>query len=100
MTPRTHPTIELGPEVEEAHGWRYEVTLSRDDCPSSAHDVTLSWVDYDHWSKGDKPPSLVLTRLLEAAFELEPTLSLPRIVDASILRRMVRGLDDALAARL
>lgn len=100
MTPRTDPTIEIGPEVEDAHGWRYEVTLARDASKRSTHVVTLSWVDYDHWSKGDKPPSLVLTRLLEAAFELEPALIMPGLIDASTLRRMVRGLDDALAKRL
>ena len=69
MAHRRLAHIDIATEVETGHGWSYELTLAYDDAGESHHTRDLSWVDYEDWSGGDKPPSLVAERLLEAGIE-------------------------------
>ncbi len=92
--------IDIAQETETAHGWSYRLSLTLDDDTETHHTLELAWVDYEYWSGGDKPPSLVAERLLEAAFEIDPDLALPRTTDASTLRRQITDLDQAVLTRL
>lgn len=100
MAHRRLAHIDIATEVETAHGWSYKLTLAYDDAGESHHTLDLDWVDYEYWSGGDKPPSLVAERLLEAAFAINPTLELPHAIDASTLRRQITDLDQAVLTRL
>ena len=99
MTTHT-PSIRFGREHEDAHAWRYEITITYDDGHSSIHEGTLAFVDYNHWSSGEKSPVQVFEAVLRAAFACDPDLVLSPRFDASMLRRRVPGLDEALIAHL
>ncbi len=100
MSGHTLADITIGQESETPRGWSYQVSLVFDDQSTADHTLALSWVDYEYWCGGDKPPSLVAERLLEAAFALNPELELPSTADASTLRRQIEELDQAVQARL
>ena len=100
MAQRRLTDIDIDREVETAHGWSYTLTLAFDDASESDHTLDLAWGDYEYWSGGDKPPSLVAERLLEAAYAIDPSLDLPPAIDASTLRRQITDLDQAVLTRL
>lgn len=87
-------TVEIGREVEDARGWRFEVAVARPGIPVSRHEVTLSWVDYEYWSHGQLSPSRVAECVMRALLSLRPGLALPARFDASTCRRWARGLDE------
>ena len=100
MDGSSSPTIVIGREVDGAHGWSYEVTIERGDGGSSRHEVHLAWVDYEQWSSGEKPPSVVIEHMLGLVFDLEPGFTMGDRVDAATLRRRFPALDRELADRL
>ena len=64
----------------------------------SDHEVTLAWVDHEHWSGGRFPPSTVVERLFGVL--LEQRLDIPERFDAATARRWFRELDEELMRRL
>ncbi len=87
--------IEVGTETEQDNRWSYDVKVY-DDGRSYEYDVTLSFADYDLWSRGRVPPS----RVVEAAFEFllrnEPASSIMSRFDCSVIRRYFPEVDRAL----
>lgn len=88
------PGVDVGREMEDARGWRFEVAVTRPGFPASRHEVTLSWVDYEYWSHGQLSPSRVAQGVVQALLALRPGLALPARFDASTCRRWAPGLDE------
>ncbi len=85
-------------ERETPQGWRYRVVVERAGAASTEHEVTLSWVDHEHWCGGRFAPSTVVERLF--AVLLERGEEIPARFDAATARRWFRELDGDLMRRL
>ena len=93
------PEIEIGPEQEGQRQWAYEVRVF-DDGRTHSYDVTLSFSDYDLWSRGRVAPSKVVQAAFEFLLEREPaTAILPRF-DCSLIRRYFPEVDKELPGRV
>lgn len=93
------PDIKVGLETEGDDGWRYEVRVFAAG-RTHEHEVTLSFQDYDHWSRGRVPPS----RVVEAAFEFllkhEEASSIMSRFDCATIRRYFPRVDGELPGML
>jgi len=91
--------IEVGTETEHDTHWAYQVRVFDG---GRTHDfaVTLSFQDYDLWSRGRVAPS----RVVEAAFSFllknEPATSIMNKFDCSVIRRYFPAVDQQLPTRL
>jgi hypothetical protein len=103
VTGVTGVAVTVGPETESARGWRFDVSASDNASgsggPASAT-VFLSWVDYDHWSRGSAPPARVVQAALTIAAERLGSECVTDGLDLSSLRRRVPGFDELLRDRL
>lgn len=99
---RARPVIDVRSERETARGWSYDVAVTDADGAVTTHEITLSWVDHDHWSGGSAPPSRVVEAVLSAVLAAEadaPPLrpgDLPARFDLATLRRWAPDLDEHL----
>ncbi|MFN3167873.1 MAG: hypothetical protein ACE37H_12510 [Phycisphaeraceae bacterium] len=91
--------IEIGPETEHDTHWAYEVRVF-DSGRTHDYAVTLSFQDYDLWSRGRVAPS----RVVDAAFRFllanEPAGSIMRKFDCSVIRRYFPKVDRELPGML
>lgn len=91
--------IEVGEETEANNHWAYAVRVFEG---GRTHDyaVTLSFQDYDLWSRGRVAPS----RVVEAAFKFllanEPATSIMGKFDCSVIRRYFPSVDKELPGML
>ena len=93
------PEIEIGPETEGTNQWSSQVRVF-DTGRTHTYEVTLSFSDYDLWSRGRVPPS----RVVEAAFAFllereSASAILPRF-DCAVIRRYFPDVDQHLPGRL
>ncbi len=84
-------------EVEEAGGWRFRVLVGVDDRPC---DVRLSWVDYEHWAKGQHPPSRVVEALVRFVIDRDGEAGVRQRFDAASVRRTHPTVDRELPSLL
>ncbi|MEM1208460.1 MAG: hypothetical protein AAF586_00180 [Planctomycetota bacterium] len=89
--------IEIGTETESARGWAYDVTVF-DRGRAHRYDVTLSFADYDLWSRGAAPPSTVVERAFGFLLEREPPTAILGKFDCSVIRRYFPEVDTVLPA--
>ncbi|MFN7021755.1 MAG: hypothetical protein ACK4WH_10570 [Phycisphaerales bacterium] len=87
-------------EREAANGWVFGVLVRRPGSTESRHDVSLSWVDYEHWSHGAAAPERVARAVVECLLASAPDRTLPSAFDASTARRWDRGLDEAVRSSI
>ena len=87
--------IEIGPEVEGKNNWSYEVCVF-DAGKRHTYAVTLSFQDYDHWSKGAIPPSKVVEKAFRFLLEREPATAIMSKFDCSVIRRYFPEVDTVL----
>lgn len=87
--------IEVGPETEGDNAWAYEVRVF-DGGRTHRYDVTLSFSDYDHWSRGRVAPSRVVERAFEYLLERESPGSILAKFDCSVIRRYFPEVDKEL----
>lgn len=87
------PTVEIIEEREGPRGWAYDACVRRA-AGEQRLELSLAFVDHDHWSGGRVPPSRVAQRVLELLVELDPGRVLPNRFDAATARRWVPALDD------
>jgi len=90
------PTAEVLEESEGAHGWIFRVAIARPGAETTEHEISLAWVDHDHWTAGLVPPSRLIERLAVAAAEHRPDL--PPRFDAARARRWMPELDELLSS--
>lgn len=93
------PSIEIGTETEGANHWSYEVRVFDQ---GRVHDyrVTLSWPDYDLWSRGRVPPERVVRAAMEFLLAKEPAESILPKFDCSVIRRYFPEVDRDLPGRI
>jgi hypothetical protein len=92
--------IDVQSEQEGPRGWTYTVGITRPDGRETSHQVTLAWVDHEHWSGGIIPPSKVVEAVIRFLLEREgkdPTPQIPAKFDASTVRRWFPEVDQGLA---
>jgi hypothetical protein len=91
--------IEVGIETEAGNHWAYDVTVF-DEGRKHDYRVTLSFQDYDLWSRGRVSPS----RVVESAFEFllanEPASAIMAKFDCSVIRRYFPQVDRELPGML
>tara|TARA_R110000782_G_scaffold57258_25_gene119813 strand:+ start:14454 stop:14738 length:285 start_codon:yes stop_codon:yes gene_type:complete len=81
-------------ERETPNGWSFRLSLERPGTEPTEHEMTLSWVDHDHWTGGGTPPSRLAERILSIlAARVD---ALPARFDAARARRWVPEIDDVL----
>ena len=89
------PEVEIVEERDEGSRWAYRVRVFH---AGRTHEyaVTLSYQDYDHWSRGRVPPS----RVVEAAFgfllDREPASAILGRFDCSVIRRYFPEVDASM----
>ena len=89
--------IEVHSEQETSRGWSYRVDIHRPGGPESSHEVTLAWVDHEHWCGGGIPPSRVVEALARFLLDREGEHPIPARFDASTVRRWFPEVDEGLA---
>ncbi|MEX2671343.1 MAG: hypothetical protein WD294_04445 [Phycisphaeraceae bacterium] len=91
--------ITVKTESDSSRGWTFHVEID-DDGRTHAYDVTLSWSDYDLWSRGQVAPERVVQAAMNFLLEREPaTAILPRF-DCAIIRRYFPEVDKTLPGML
>lgn len=91
--------IEINHETEATGHWQYAVTIF--DCGRrQTHQVTLSFQDYDLWSRGRVAPSRVVEAAFEYLLDHEPAGSILPKFDCSIIRRHFPAVDRELPGRI
>ncbi|MFA9480349.1 hypothetical protein ACERK3_18925 [Phycisphaerales bacterium AB-hyl4] len=93
------PEIEIGPETEGDNCWSYEVQVF-DAGRTHQYDVTLSWSDYDLWSRGRVPPSRVVETAFKFLLDREPATAIMPRFDCSVIRRYFPDVDKQLPTML
>ena len=93
------PEIEIGQETEGERRWSYEVRVF-DGGRTHEYDVTLSWSDYDLWSRGRVAPSNVVRAAFEFLLDREPASAILPRFDCSLIRRYFPEVDKELPKRV
>ena len=95
----TEPQFEFGPEAESAASWSWPATIFAD---GRVHEltVTLSFQDYDLWSRGRVPPVRTAEACLRWLLGHEPAAGLPDPFDCARTRRRHPAVDAELPAAL
>jgi hypothetical protein len=87
--------IEIGEESSGQNEWSYPVTVYTDG-KTHQYQVTLSWSDYDLWSRGRAAPSKVVQCIFEFLLQREPAEAIMGKFDCSIVRRYFPEVDSEL----
>ncbi|MEM1098166.1 MAG: hypothetical protein AAGH92_05195 [Planctomycetota bacterium] len=87
--------FEIGPETETPTHWSYAVTVF-DAGRTRSIDVTLSFQDYDHWSRGRVPPVKVVDATMRFALTHMSLDKFGETLDCSTIARRYSGFDAAL----
>ncbi|MEM6460082.1 MAG: hypothetical protein AAF710_11905 [Planctomycetota bacterium] len=91
--------IEVGPETQRDGAWAYDVTVFAAG-RVRRHAVTLSFQDYDLWSRGRVGPSRVAHAAVRYWLDQPDAEPLPEAFDCSRLRRHFPDADAELPGRL
>jgi hypothetical protein len=91
--------IEVGQETEAANHWAYEVSVF-DGGRKHDYRVTLSFQDYDLWSRGRVSPSRVVESAFKFLLNNEPASSIMSKFDCSVIRRYFPHVDEELPEML
>jgi len=91
--------IEVGQETESDNHWAYDVSVFAD---GRKHDyrVTLSFQDYDLWSRGRVSPSRVVESAFKFLLKNEPASAIMDKFDCSVIRRYFPQVDEELPGML
>ncbi len=91
--------IEVGQETEADNHWAYDVSVFD---AGRKHDyrVTLSFQDYDLWSRGRGSPSRVVETAFRFLLANEPAGSIMAKFDCSVIRRYFPHVDQELPEML
>lgn len=87
--------IEIGEEQEGESQWSYDVAVY-DGGKTHRYRVTLSFQDYDHWSRGRVAPSEVVRAAFAFLLDREPAGAILSKFDCSVIRRYFPEVDQKL----
>lgn len=88
-------TIDIKTETDSGRGWTFDVEVD-DAGQTHAYDVTLSWSDYELWSRGQVAPEKVVRAAVEFLLEREPATAIMRRFDCAVIRRYFPTVDKEL----
>ena len=95
------PSVEVHHEIETPTGWRFSVEVASRRGGTTAHEITMSFQDYELACQGTRPPSRVVEdvvgRLLSGAIEAVPR-PLPASFDVSTALRWSSSPADLFGA--
>lgn len=91
--------IEIGQETEGPNRWSYDVTV-HDEGKTYTYDVTLSWSDYDLWSRGRVAPERVVKAAFNFLLSKESADSILSKFDCALIRRYFPEVDSELPGML
>lgn len=89
------PQINVKSETEGSNHWAYDVCVDDGD-DHFEYRVTLSWADYDLWSRGRVAPEKVVHAAFEYLLERESAGSILSQFDCSVIRRYFPEVDREL----
>ena len=91
------PSVEVQHEIETPTGWRFSVEVASRRGGTTAHDITMSFQEYEVLCHGARPPSDVIRAAVEALLsgriEAAPK-PLPASFDVSTAARWAVSLAD------
>jgi len=93
------PRVSLTSEQERPGGWSWEVLVEHPGGETTAHALTLSWLDHDYWCGGASAPSRVAQAIIEYVLAHREA-PLPECFDAARARRWFPRIDLDLRERL
>jgi hypothetical protein len=88
------PRVRVESERERASGWQFEVVVVG---TGERRTLTLSWADHERWTGGARPPSETAERVARFVVERGLLARLRERFDASTVRRIDPGLDEAVS---
>lgn len=92
------PEVTIIGERERPDGLAFEARVEGE-AGARSIELRLHWADYNHWSPdGADPPERVALAALRFACSRTPAPELPASFDASTLRRLHPGADEAIMA--
>lgn len=86
--------VQIQREEEIESGWRFTVEVAGSAEAPARLTFTLSWADYDHWSRGMERPSEVARQVLEFLLTRRLPHDLPERFDASTVRRWLPEIEQ------
>ncbi len=92
-------TIQIHSEQESNRGWSFAVRVE-DDGDIHDYDVTLSWADYDLWSRGQVAPEKVVRAAFEFLLDREPPTAILQKFDCAVIRRYFPEVDKEIGSFL
>mgnify|MGYP003701015881 CR=1 FL=1 len=87
--------VEVVEERDVARGWEFLVRVG-----AAEHLVRMSWVDYEHWSRGGATPASVVAAVVGLMIDRGGPGSVPDRFDAARVRRLHADADEVLRERL
>ncbi len=94
------PSVTILTEKDTPSGWQFDARLSEPGEPDRTVTLRLSWADFEHWSGGAIPPSVVAKAVVELAMERKPASARLGDFDAAMLRRWFPGTDEVMQQEL
>lgn len=92
--------VHIESETEHACGWTFVVLVEVDQADGEAESrhvtMTLSWADYDLWSKGTVRPETVARACVRFLIDRRGAALVPARFDAAHLRRWFADADEVL----
>ncbi len=90
-----HYDIQVLTESQTSQGWAFEVRIF---CGGKTYNyqTSLSWQDYDLWSKGRARPEHVVRGAFKFLLSREEASEIMPRFDCSIIRRFFGDVDDCL----
>lgn len=87
-------------EIDTPGGWEFGVRITPGSAEASTLTLRMSWADFEHWSGGATPPSVVARAVVELAMERKSAGARLGDFDAAMLRRWFPDADETLILRL
>ena len=88
--------IDVKTEEDSPRGWRFGVELEEEGGETRSYAVTLSWSDYDLWSRGQVAPERVVRAAFEFLLRRESAGSILERFDCAVIRRYFPEVDREL----
>jgi hypothetical protein len=89
------PSIDVKTEEDSPRGWTFQVEVG-EGATTHVYHVTLSWSDYDLWSRGQVAPERVIRAAFEFLLAREPAQSILSRFDCAVIRRYFPEVDREL----
>ncbi|UCD75676.1 MAG: hypothetical protein JSV91_01930 [Phycisphaerales bacterium] len=91
--------VEILSEKETAGGWSFEAQVLDDKSTPRRHRITLSWADYNLWSRdGTDEPARVAEAVLAFLLRSLPPGEIRATFDAASVRRRFDDADEQIPA--